>query len=129
MGYFMLLASYFTAQIDEKNLYSQTFKAWQVTSVPVYQSDFRFLAVSLAVMLVGLMAELLLFWGWWSLERLDVTLSPTETAKSFNAPLFHNSGTENDVRNILSSVGDTDVIYNGHIMVAGGKYRRAGVAP
>jgi hypothetical protein len=53
----------------------------------VYRTHRGFLAAGAAASLVGVLAVLPLYYGWWRLGRA-VSLNPLETAKAFGAPLL-----------------------------------------
>jgi hypothetical protein len=50
-----------------------------------YAVEFKNLAVAVIVSLIGPMATLLLFWGWWGLGR-TFSMSPLEVACAFQSP-------------------------------------------
>lgn len=70
---------------------AQTVNMSQKRTIQVYVSNYAFLAVGVAVMLLALIGVMPLFYGFWDLGR-DVTLSPIETAKAFGAPVLDTEG-------------------------------------
>jgi hypothetical protein len=80
--------------------------------VLVFHSNYRFLAVALTIMLITLIATLLRLWGWWELGR-NVSLSPLELAKAFQAPVMQRVGEKSTISEILKVAGNVRVQYNG----------------
>lgn len=76
----------------------------------VFKVDYPSLYVALALIAVALASLLILFRGWWELGR-EVTLSPLELAKAFQAPLLRADGNA-DVKEIIHCVGNTRVAYS-----------------
>src|SRR5438034_1836336 len=60
----------------------QTFPVRRTSLSLVFQSNYRYLAAALAVMLLAVFAVLSQLWGWWELGR-QVSLSPLELARAF----------------------------------------------
>ncbi|KAL9626005.1 MAG: hypothetical protein Q9204_007662 [Flavoplaca sp. TL-2023a] len=57
----------------------------------VYVTDRRYLATAAVISLVSVAAVAATLWGWWELGR-EVSASPLEIAKAFNAPLLDGMG-------------------------------------
>ena len=55
----------------------------QTTSTLVYQSEYSWFGVAIAVLAIATFSCIIPLWGWWDLGR-KVTLNPIETAKAFN---------------------------------------------
>lgn len=53
-------------------------------TVLVYVTDYSKMRVAVAISLIGLVAVLPVFWGWWDLGR-EVSLNPLEAANAFGA--------------------------------------------
>ncbi|KAK4449802.1 hypothetical protein QBC34DRAFT_437868 [Podospora aff. communis PSN243] len=82
-----------------------------------YAADRRNLAVAVVISLLGPVATLVLFWGWWQLGR-SFSLSPLEIANAFGAPNgFLASGGSNASGDELAK----------HVKVAGDPMVRYGV--
>lgn len=96
---------------------TQTFSAQRVTPVLVYRANYRYLAASVAVTSIGLLAAMILLWGWWELGR-PVSLSPLETAKAFGAPLLQETAHRREAGEILASTGEANVHYDGRALVS-----------
>ncbi|KAF2176619.1 hypothetical protein K469DRAFT_755563 [Zopfia rhizophila CBS 207.26] len=92
---------------SEKHL--QTVNSTNVMRTAVYKANYMFLVVGVTVMAAALISTLMLFWGWWHLER-PVTLSPLETAKAFGSPMLLESDASR-VDHILSVMGRKGVRY------------------
>lgn len=79
-------------------------------AIPVYISSYLFLALAVLLSLLGWIATLPVFLGWWHLGRA-VSLSPIETAKAFGAPGLDTKDSNVDVQAILKEVGEREVRY------------------
>lgn len=77
---------------------------------PVYTSSYLFLTLAVLFSLLGWIATLPVFLGWWHLGRA-VSLSPIETAKAFGAPGFNTEDSNADAKGILKDVGSREVRY------------------
>lgn len=66
---------------------SQNITGHRIDSVSVFFSDYGWRAGSSAVQLAVICLTLPLFWGYWQLGR-EVSFSPLELAKAFDAPLL-----------------------------------------
>ncbi|KAL8896502.1 MAG: hypothetical protein Q9207_007676 [Kuettlingeria erythrocarpa] len=88
----------------------QRITAQESYETPVYTSSYRFLALAMLSSLLGWLATLPLFMGWWHLGRA-VSLSPIETAKAFGAPGLSTKDLNARVEDILKDAGDRGVRY------------------
>ncbi|KAL9632908.1 MAG: hypothetical protein Q9204_003612 [Flavoplaca sp. TL-2023a] len=77
---------------------------------PVFRSNYRFLAIAVLFSVLGWLATIPVFLGWWHLGRA-VSLSPIETAKAFGAPGLGNRDSNADARAILKATGKHEVRY------------------
>lgn len=68
---------------------SQTVQYTGSRSETIFVSDFGLVAAASVVNILAVLAVLLTFKGWWKLGR-DVSMSPLEIAKAFDAPLLRN---------------------------------------
>ena len=76
-----------------------------------YKSHFQYLIAATIISLVAIASVLPTFHGFWRLGR-DMSLSPIEIAKAFDAPLLREQGTSNmPIHNLLHVVGKTKVKY------------------
>ncbi|KAF2450875.1 hypothetical protein P171DRAFT_148098 [Karstenula rhodostoma CBS 690.94] len=91
-----------------------------------YVTSFRWLAASVAVMVLGMVAALSLSWGWWQLDRY-VTLSPLETGKALGAPIVGKAGAEQEANSIIRVVGHELVAYDGNELIWAGSLYTSGV--
>lgn len=96
----------FRAAFMANDTFRQVVNGTKITPTTVYRPDYRFLAAGLIVTFSGLAASLLLFWGFWELDR-NVTLSPAELAGAFGASAV--GGAKGDVDEMLDKVGDVKV--------------------
>ncbi|KAL8924537.1 MAG: hypothetical protein Q9208_004012 [Pyrenodesmia sp. 3 TL-2023] len=94
-----------TRSADVQHVTAQ--ESWET---PVYTSSYRFLALAVLSSLLGWLATLPLFTGWWRLGRA-VSLSPIETAKAFGAPGLRTNDSNARVQDILREAGDRGVRY------------------
>ncbi|EEP79819.1 predicted protein [Uncinocarpus reesii 1704] len=88
----------------------QNFSVTQEQMVPLYRSNYKFLAVALVFTILSAICVALIFSGFWKLGR-DVTLSPIEVAKAFNAPTVVSSDSNSTVNTLMKEVGDRQVRY------------------
>lgn len=93
---------------------------WHIT-------NFKWLAGAVVVMIIGILAALSLFWGWWQLDRY-VTLSPLETSKALGAPIFLGSEPEQEANFILREVGHERVAHDGLELVWDGTIYATGTS-
>jgi hypothetical protein len=82
-----------------------------VTSrIELFVTDYTFFAAAAAVETFTILIILSTFWGFWRLGR-NVSLSPLETAKAFNAPIFGDAASNHTAREMARSVGSRRVKY------------------
>ncbi|MCJ1434999.1 hypothetical protein MMC27_004369 [Xylographa pallens] len=91
---------------------NMTIPALQTFAQNVYSSHFAFLGGALTVMALGIASVLPTFNGWWHLGR-QMTLSPIETAKAFNAPILTTEHPHSnvEVNQLVREVGSRQVRY------------------
>ena len=82
----------------------------QTTSTLVYQSEYSWFGVAIAVLAIATFSCIIPLWGWWDLGR-KVTLNPIETAKAFNVPSFRMGGLGCSAKDIAKDVGNLQVGY------------------
>jgi hypothetical protein len=83
---------------------------YQEQTIPVYQSNYGFLAGAIIITLLALFLIIPAFRGWWILGR-NMSMSPLEISKAFNAPCLENSDSNASARQLLNEVGDRRVRY------------------
>jgi len=76
-----------------------------------YNTSQDFFAASSAVMLLGPLATISLLWGYCQIDRC-VTLSPLETGKAFNAPVFAAAGPKQEVDEIIKKARQERVTHD-----------------
>lgn len=96
---------------------AQTVNMSQKRTIQVYVSNYAFLAAGVAVMLLAVIGVMPLFYGFWDLGR-DVTLSPTETAKAFGAPVLDTEGVSSNATATAIAKSET-----GRLLVQYGEVR------
>jgi hypothetical protein len=91
--------------------YLQRVTFQQTTSQIVYRSQYLYLGIAVALTIFTALCVSVLFFGWWSLGR-NVSLSPIEIAKAFDAPGLSSMNDPNaDVKTLLKYAGDTKMTY------------------
>jgi hypothetical protein len=122
---YMFRSAYAAATRDEQNLqrFDATFSGTELRHI----TDFGWLAASVVVMVVGILAAMSLLWGWWQLGRY-VTLSPLETGKAFGAPIFAGAGPEQEANDIIREIGQERVAHDGHELVWNGSVYATGLS-
>jgi len=96
---------YLAATNDTRNI-----PMMQTTPALVYQSEYSWFGVAIAVMAIATFSCVIPLWGWWDLGR-KVTLNPIETAKAFNVPRFRTAGLGCGAKDIVKDVGNLQVGY------------------
>jgi len=88
----------------------QTVSGSQFTTPAVYESQYLYLGI--AVILTGIAVSFvtLTFAGYSTLGR-NVSMSPLEIAKAFNAPLLESADSNADVKSLMRVVGERSVKY------------------
>ncbi|KAH8822055.1 hypothetical protein F5884DRAFT_851252 [Xylogone sp. PMI_703] len=79
-------------------------------AVVIYQSDYRYLGLSLLITCIGMTTIFPMLLGWWNLGR-NVTMSPLELAKAFNAPLFAAAPSNATISQLLRRLGTRKIWY------------------
>ncbi|KAF2788520.1 hypothetical protein K505DRAFT_328876 [Melanomma pulvis-pyrius CBS 109.77] len=120
---FMFRAAY--AAADKDKVYEQSFIATYRGTELWYMTDFRWLAASIGIMVLGSAAAMSLLWGWWQLDRY-VSLSPLETGKAFGAPIFAAAGPEREANGIVKEIGHERVAHDGDELVWSGSVYASG---
>lgn len=90
--------------------------ATELRTVTVYESHFEYLAIAVALTFIAMGIVLATFNGFWLLGR-NVTMSPIETAKAFNAPLLAAEHPNAEVRELVKGAGRKPVRY-GEVMIS-----------
>ncbi|KAA8649631.1 uncharacterized protein ATNIH1004_002302 [Aspergillus tanneri] len=103
----LLYRSYAWDQMIEQ---IQTANGIKVQDMSVFQVDYGYMAAGAAVMGVCLVVVASTFYEWWKIGR-PITMSPTEIAKAFNAPVLKGDGLNGDLDGLLPIVGDRRVRY------------------
>lgn len=76
----------------------------------MFRSNYRFLAIAVLFSILGRLATISVFRGWWHLGRA-VKLSPVETAKAFGAPGLVTKDSNADAQAILKAIGKHEDLY------------------
>jgi hypothetical protein len=92
------------ANATTQNITMQSF------SVTVFKSRYEYLAAAVGIMLLSILVVVPTYNGFWELGR-EVTLSPIEIAKAFDAPLLRDGGSNATVRQLVRQVGNVKVAY------------------
>lgn len=88
----------------------QTITATQEQQTLIYKSHYMYLGLALLVTLLGTLSIVPTFFGWWRLGR-NVSLSPIEIAKAFDAQALVSSDSNTSVGRLLREVGGRRVMY------------------
>ena len=89
---------------------SQTVRAQEVTTVPIYESRYLYLGIAVIFTILAWLATFPIFLGWWHVGR-TVSLSPIEVAKAFRAPMLQNADPNAKVDDLVKQVGQRPVRY------------------
>ncbi|KAF1833723.1 hypothetical protein BDW02DRAFT_569704 [Decorospora gaudefroyi] len=76
----------------------------------VFKSQYQYLAIAVSITLAATCCVLVVLAGWWRLGR-EVSLSPVEIARAFNAELLADSQPNADADALLKSCGSKAVRY------------------
>lgn len=97
---------------SDNSTYEQKLTLQQTKDELVFKSQLEYLAGAVGLMFVTLILVACTYRGWWQLGR-NMTLSPIETARTYNAPLLRGNGTSSntDVELLLETIGGTQVRY------------------
>ncbi|KAL9622883.1 MAG: hypothetical protein Q9160_002809 [Pyrenula sp. 1 TL-2023] len=96
----------------------QSVSAQQTVTHQVYDSQYLFLGLALAITAIAIICVLATFNGFWVIGR-KVTMSPVEIAKAFNAPLLRNNDSNAETTALIEEVGGRSVMY-GAVVDGGG---------
>jgi hypothetical protein len=88
---------------------NQSFHANQTLTLNVFGSDLRWFAGAATIQIIALILILPVFWGWWELGLVDLTLSPFHLANLFEAPLLNNVNSAAGARGIIRDVGNLHI--------------------
>lgn len=88
----------------------QSVPAVQVATIAVYQSHYLYLTLTSNFTLLAIIFVIPTFFGYWHLGR-NVSMSPIEIAKAFNAPLLRELDSNAEAENLVRSLGEMDVRY------------------
>lgn len=97
-------------EVERKRTFEQTIEIEQTAQEVVFKSQYQFLAIAIGITLVATGCVLTVLAGWWHLGR-EVSLSPIEIAKAFNAPLLAESHPNAEVRRLLRECGEQRLRY------------------
>ena len=95
---------------EREGIYQQTIEVEQTAKAVVFKSQYQFLAIAICITLVATGCVFTILAGWWHLGR-EVSLSPIEIAKAFNAPLLAGSHPNAEVRRLLKECGEQRLRY------------------
>lgn len=80
----------------------------------VYRSHTNWLGGGFAVIVLACISIIPTYRGWWNLPR-NVSMSPLEVARAFDAPLLRNSDPNGEVSDLLRAAGTKRVRYEGGV--------------
>lgn len=99
-----------TAVAASNSTYKQIVPSVDNFSTTVYESNYKYLAAAMTVMILATISVLPSLSGWRHLGR-PTSLSPLEIAKAFDAPMLRECGSNTTVREALSVVENKKVQY------------------
>lgn len=99
-----------TAIAFGSNATNQAFTGTQSRTVNVYRAHYGYLAAAVTLTLVSIAVVVTTFNGFWMLGR-DVSMSPLEIARAFNAPLLAQDDSNAKASELVKSSGITHVRY------------------
>lgn len=79
-------------------------------STNVYETEYIFLVIAAAITLLAMAFVSATFYGYWELGR-NVSMSPLEIARAFNAPLLAMEDSNSDIKGLVNSIGHKPVRY------------------
>lgn len=88
----------------------QYVQAHQMSTRPIYESHYVFLAIATIVTGIAIACVSLTFHGYWRLGR-EFSMSPLEIATAFNAPMLRGAESNVDAKTLLNEVGGQAVKY------------------
>ncbi|OQO11070.1 hypothetical protein B0A48_05325 [Cryoendolithus antarcticus] len=103
-------ASFPDGFLDDNSTGLETVSGTQTTTTTVYRTHYGFLIGAVALTVLSLIVVLITYHGFWHLGR-DVSLSPLEIAKAFNAPLLASEHSNAEADDLVATVGKKHVKY------------------
>lgn len=94
---------------------------------PIYVTDFRYMVGAALLGLLGILAICPTFYGWWKLGR-EVSWSPLEIAKAFDAPLLRDVDSNATADQLVRQLDRKRVRYGEMRGVHGGGERMLAIA-
>lgn len=88
----------------------QTINGTRTDEVSVYHTNMTFWGLAAFTQFLAIALIVPIFWGWWRLGR-EVSFSPFEIAKAFDAPLLQAAHSNSKAEGIVSTVGFIPVRY------------------
>lgn len=88
----------------------QTINGTRTDEVSVYHTVYKFWGLAALTQFLAIALIAPIFWGWWRLGR-EVSFSPFEIAKAFDAPLLRAAHSKDKAEGIIASVGYMPVRY------------------
>jgi hypothetical protein len=85
-----------------------------VATVTVYESNHLYLGLASLFTLLALLSVLPTFCGYWYLGR-QVSMSPIEMVKAFNAPLLRSGDINAEVDQLVKDLGSKNVRYGAEL--------------
>ena len=83
----------------------------QTSTTLVFEVQYEYMLGAFALMLLSVVSICYILKGWWVLGR-DVSMSPLEIAKAFNAPFLKSNESSNaEIKRLLKDIGERRVKY------------------
>ena len=94
-----------TELMDPGSIVHQTVQANLTKEENVFSSDSRWFLGAAAIQILTIVLILPAYWGWWTIG-VELTLSPFQTAKAFDAPLFKSINSTAGATGLVDRMGD-----------------------
>ncbi|KAL9070886.1 MAG: hypothetical protein Q9157_005662 [Trypethelium eluteriae] len=119
--------SYLKSLIDEGLNVSTTVHGKRIDPVNVFQVNYYYYLAAALIEFLAAFVIFIAFHGWWRLGR-DVSFSPLEIAKAFDAPLLRDVESNSSAIEIARRIGERKITYGVLDEDKDGKGRRLGFA-
>ncbi len=107
-----------TAIAAANSLTVRSVSAQQQATIAVYVSHYLYLGLASLFTALAIILVIPTFIAYWQLGR-EVSMSPIETAKAFNAPLLRNYDSNADAEHLIKNLGHMGVRYGAIISATG----------
>jgi hypothetical protein len=88
----------------------QQVRATQKATIAVYVSSYLYLGIACLLTILAILLIVPTFYGYWYIGR-NVSMSPVEIAKAFNAPLLRNEDSNAEAADLIKAIGHRRIRY------------------